>query len=204
MADIYLSMPVACGERDCAAQWHVMHIWHYADGTWSQCDADGNHDPIDAADVPTCEEHDAAWLAYSRHVAATGEDPLREFIVPREATKRERWAFYIGPSIAGPVVVRAKRGGRAFNAEYPPHVTDYLDMLPGTRRLRASAEDLAAVGIAVGAWHETEFGYTAPRPAARVAAELRSAARRHIRRAAAKAARITLALEALEALEAHA
>jgi hypothetical protein len=181
MDDIYFSMPVACGERDCAAQWHVMHIWRYDDGTWSQCDADGNHDPLEAADVPTLEEHDAAWLAYSRHVAATGEDPLRNYMVPRETTRRERWAFYIGPSIAGPVVVRARRGGRAFAGEYPPHVMEYLDMFPGTRRLRASAEDLAVVGIAVGAWHDVELKHKAPRPAARVAAETRAAARRHIR-----------------------
>jgi hypothetical protein len=185
MDDIYMSIPYACGESDCPAQWHIMHVWHYDDGTWSQCDADGNHDPIDESDVPTLAEHDAAWLDYARHVAATGTDPLGNYYVRRTVKRREAWRFAFARSIAGAVLLRARRGGRDVSpCDLPAHVRVYLALADNGRTLAVSVDELKAANVPVnGRWHRATLEHETPRPAARVAAELRRAARRHIRAA---------------------
>lgn len=188
MADILMSLPEACGERDCAVGWHIRHIWVYADGTYSQCDADGNHDDIDADDVPSVEEHAAAWLEYSRHVAATGEDPLCEFYVARTRKRREAWRVQIVNSIVGPIAARFTRGRRDVPRDsLPEHIVGYLNLDSARRRLRdfAAWPDLEAAGVALSrnGWHAFHLDVDTPRRADLVARELKRAARKHIRRA---------------------
>lgn len=189
MADILMSLPEVCGERDCAVGWHIRHIWTYEDGTYSQCDADGNHDDIDAADVPSMAEHKAAWIEYARHVAATGEDPLREYTgVPRTRKRREAWRVQIANSILGPLAARIMRGRREVSRDsLPEHVVGYLNLDAARRRLQdfATWADLEAAGVAMSrnGWHAFKLDVDVPRRADIVARELKLVANEHIRRA---------------------
>jgi hypothetical protein len=71
MEDILMTIPSWCD--DCET-WHQEHIWAYDDGSYSSSDSDGNHDPLDAEDVPSQEEHDSLWREYSQC----------EFFTPKE------------------------------------------------------------------------------------------------------------------------
>ena len=102
---IIMSLPDACHDKDCPHAFHIRHIWMYDDGTFSECDSDGNHDDIDADDVPSLEEYEAAWAEYARHVIATGDDCLGEYMVERTVTQKQRWQFKFSRSILGVVLV---------------------------------------------------------------------------------------------------
>ena len=185
MADIYMSLPEACGESDCPVGWHIRHIWTYADGTWSESDADGNHDSLDKEDVPTVEQHDAAWLDYARYVAAAGSDPLNNYYIRRTVKRREAWRFRLRRSIVGAVLVQAARSRKEVRFyQIPNHVRRYLNLQGTTRTLGDSVDDLTTAGVPLDCrWYRATIEHETPRPAARVAAELRRAARRHIRAA---------------------
>src|SRR4051812_46768534 len=98
--DIICTVPENCGEPDCKAQWHVAHYWIHADGEYTVCDADGNHEPCDG--IPSAEQVRQAWQEYFCYVVETGFDPLHEFFLP--VTKKNRqWQArirnWIGSSI---------------------------------------------------------------------------------------------------------
>lgn len=196
MGDIICTVPQACGEKDCPVGWHLAHYWAYDDGTYSVCDSDGNHEDCDADDVPSIEEHEAAWLDYSRHVAATGCDPLGEFNVPRVAKRKERYTAAFRLSILGAHLIAVRRGGKVVPLrDLPQRVTDYLEVerlngSAGNLRFRGGWDALLAIpevklyrGTARVAFtldHEEQ------RAEAAVEADLRRAARRHLRKKKAK------------------
>ena len=198
MDDIICTMPECYGENDCPVVWHLAHYWRYDDGTFSVCDADGNHDDCDESDVPTSAEHEAAWLDYSRHVAATGCDPLGEFMgVPRTTKRKERYTAAFRPSILGGQLVAVRRGGKVVPlGDLPQRVIDYLDC---ERRPGAAGHlvfrdgwkaliGLECVKLYRGTARVTfTLDHEEPRPEAAVEADLRRAARRHLREKKAKA-----------------
>jgi hypothetical protein len=148
--------------------------------------------------VPTAAEHEAAWLDYSRHVAATGCDPLGEFIgVPRTTKRKERYTAAFRPSILGGQLVAVRRGGKVVPlSDLPQRVIDYLDC---ERRPGAAGHlvfrdgwktliGLECVKLYRGTARVTfTLDHEEPRPEAAIEADLRRAARRHLREEKAKA-----------------
>lgn len=197
MDDIICTMPEACGEKDCPVGWHLAHYWAYGDGTYSVCDSDGNHDGCDESDVPTIEEQEAAWLDYSRHVAATGCDPLREFNVPRTTKRKERYTAAFRLSILGAALVAVRRGGKVVPLrDLPQRVVDYLCVerlngAAGNLRYRGGWDELVGldcVTVYRGTARVTfTLDHEEPRAEAAVEADLRKAARRHLRGKKSKA-----------------
>jgi hypothetical protein len=124
MEDIVCSCPYYCDDCD---KWHITHYWAYDDGTYSECDSDGNHDGCDEEDVPTFEECDDAWCDYSKHVLETGEDELSAFTIYRE--KEVTFVAVLADEADGIIVkeIRSKRHrykpGRA-----PKAAQEYLQM----------------------------------------------------------------------------
>jgi hypothetical protein len=195
---IICTMPECCGEKDCPVGWHLAHYWRYDDGTYSVCDSDGNHDDCDESDIPTDSEYSAAWLDYSRHVADTGCDPLGEFHgIPRATKRKERYTAAFRPSILGGKLVAVRRGGKVMPLrDLPQRVIDYLDCerMPGEAgnlRFRGGWQELTSldcVKLYRGTARVTfTLDHEEPRPAAAVEADLRRAARRHLREKKAKA-----------------
>lgn len=184
MDDIIATQAWACGDKTCAAQWHQRDFWAYGDGTFSVDEyGDGNHDDCDEADLPTPEEVDASWRAYAQHVVKYGEDPLGEYFVRRHRTERQAWAFRFANSIAGPVLLQARRGRRPVPVSaLPPHVRQYLNLHSDGRRLLdfSTWDDVVkAVGnIKPGQWLRQTINHKAPRKTETVARELRALARR--------------------------
>lgn len=190
MGDIICTVPEACDDKDCPAAWHLSHYWVYDDGTYSVCDSDGNHDPCDEDDVPSWEQVEAAWLEYSRHVAATGCDPLGEFMVARTTKRKERYTAAFRKGIAGPVLIKLTRGGKSVPVhEIPGRVAEFLMIKrtnnPNCNTFDGDWETLAACdGVKVyrGVARITfTIEHGEPRGDAAVSADLRRAARRHLR-----------------------
>lgn len=197
MEDIICTMPKACGEKDCPVGWHLAHYWAYDDGTYSVCDSDGNHDGCDAGDVPTAEQEHAAWLDYSRHVAATGCDPLGEFFgVPRTTKRKERYTAAFRKSILGAALVAVRRAGKVVPLrDLPQRVIDYIDAerlngAAGNLRYRGGWDELVGldcVTVYRGTARVTfTLDHEETRAEAAVEADLRRAARRHLRESKAK------------------
>lgn len=197
MDDIICTVPEACGERDCPVGWHLAHYWAYGDGTYSVCDSDGNHDACEQSDVPTGEQQDAAWLDYSRHVAATGCDPLGEFNVPRTTKRKERYTAAFRLSIIGAALVAVRRAGKVVPLrELPQRVADYLEVerlngAAGNLRFRGGWQELIGLNSVKVYRGTARVTFTMeneePRPDAAVEADLRRLARRHLRKKKAKA-----------------
>jgi hypothetical protein len=112
MADIIASIPWHCGESDCPAQWHLEHYWAHDDGTYTSCDADGDHESVEPSELPTPEEERDAWHAYHEHVAQTGDDPIGQFTLPTSVGTKRRWQMRVVASIQGLKVVGVRRRGR--------------------------------------------------------------------------------------------
>jgi len=193
MEDIICTVPWCCGESDCPVGWHLEHYWIYDDGTYSVCDNDGNHDECDESDVPTFEQASAAWRDYSRHVAETGCDPLGEFSgVPRTTKRKERYTAAFRPSILGVQLVSIKRGGKAIPlSEIPQRVIDYLECerRPGAAGSLVFSDGwnallaLDCVKLYRGTARVTfTIEHEEPRSEKVIEAELRRAARRHLRK----------------------
>jgi hypothetical protein len=184
--DIIATVPHACGDKDCSVGWHLEHYWIYSDGTYSVCDADGNHDDCDADDAPSPDEVSRRWLDYSRHVAETGADPLAEFTVKRTVTRKESWRFDFGPSILGTVVNRAKRGRKTVDPRYlPEHVREYLTITKASHSSMESFPTWASFcetfpDYKPGRWFSASIECKTERSAETVTRELRRAARAHI------------------------
>jgi hypothetical protein len=199
MEDIIATVAWACGDNDCSAGWHQSNYWVHDDGTYSvdrYCD--GDSEPVDADEVPTAGEVCESWLEYSRHVAATGCDPLGEFRgIPRTTKRKERYTAAFRPSILGGLLVAVRRGGKVVPLrDLPQRVIDYLDC----ERQPGAAGNLvfrdgwkALIGLeCVKLYRGTArvtftLDHEEPRPEAAVEADLRRAARRHLREKKAKA-----------------
>jgi hypothetical protein len=196
MEDIICTVPEACGESDCPVGWHLAHYWQYDDGTFSVCDSDGNHDDCDESDVPTADEQSAAWLDYSRHVAATGCDPLGEFAsVPRMTKRKERYTASFRKSIIGAALVAVRRAGKVVPLrDLPQRVIEYLDAerlngAAGNLRFRDGWDKLIGLDCVKLYRGTARVTFTLdaeePRPAAAVDSDLRRAARRRLRKSKA-------------------
>ena len=183
MDDIICTVPEACGEKDCPVGWHLTHYWAYDDG-------------CEAGDVPTAEQEHAAWLDYSRYVAATGCDPLGEFNVPRTTKRKERYTAAFRLSILGAALVAVRRGGKVVPLrDLPQRVVDYLCVerlngAAGNLRFTDGWQALLAipeVKMYRGTARVTfTLDHEESRAEAAVEADLRRAARRHLRESKAK------------------
>lgn len=186
MSDIICTQAWTCGDKDCAAQWHVRNFWAYGDGTYSVDEySDGDHEDCDIEDIPSPEEISASWRDYAQHVAETGEDPIGNYYVRRHRTERQAWQFCFGNSIIGPVLLRARRGRRrVLAADLPLHVREYLNLHRDGRRLMdfATWEDFAAglPDVKPGKWVHHKIEHRIARSPKTIARELRTAARKHL------------------------
>jgi hypothetical protein len=202
MEDIICTVPEFCGESDCPVGVHLAHYWCYDDGTYTVCDSDGNHEGCEESDVPSFDQQTAAWAEYYQHVADTGSDPLNEISSVRETLKRrERYTARFRNSILGAVLVQVKRGRSEVNLrQLPERVAEYLCVkrtnamspwvfsegrfadllkLDGVKAPRRLKSQMPTASVRFIVEHEV------PRNAHTVAAELRRAARRLIRKHAA-------------------
>ena len=178
MEDILFSIPSYCD--DCET-WHQEHIWMYDDGTYTSCDSDGDHEPLEAEDVPSQEEHDRLWCEYSQWVAEHGEDPLGNFYVHHSIKVKERWQFKVTKTLVGPRLTGAARARRAYlPTDLPEHVKSFLN-LDSSGKLGDfnTWEELHDVlpDIKPGKWFVAHLEYDKPRSPALIARELRKAAR---------------------------
>jgi hypothetical protein len=181
MDNILFSIPSWCD--DCET-WHQEHIWAYDDGSYSSSDSDGNHDPLDAEDVPSQEEHDRLWHEYSQWVLDRGEDPLGNFNVRHVTEVNERWQFKLTKTLVGPRLIDARRAGRTYaQADLPEHVKSFLN-LDSSGKLGdfATWDELIAVlpDIKAGKWFTAHIEYDKPRSSAVIARDLRKVARRSL------------------------
>lgn len=198
MADIIATVAWNCGEHDCPVGWHKSSYWLDDDGTYSvDSYSDGDHEDVDADDLPTAEQERAAWLDYSRDVAATGCDPLGEFNVPRTTKRKERYTAAFRKSILGAALVAVRRSNKVVPLrDLPQRVIDYIDAerlngAAGNLRYRGGWDELVGLDCVTVYRGTARVTFTLeseePRPEAAVEADLRRAARRHLREKKAKA-----------------
>jgi hypothetical protein len=181
MEDILMTIPSYCD--DCET-WHQEHIWAYDDGTYTSCDSDGDHEPIEAEDVPSCEEHDRLWREYAQWVVEQGEDPLGNFYVRYSTKVKERWQFKLTKTLVGPRLIGVRRAGRAYTPdELPEHARSFLNLdASGKLGDFATWAELTEVlpEVKPGKWFVAHIEYDKPRPEAVTARELRKIARHNI------------------------
>ena len=183
-ADITMTLPYYCD--DCET-WHKQFVWCHDDplNPYTICDEDGDHEACDEADLPTIEEHDKAWLEYARWVVEHGQDPLDNYYVKPSRAVRERWQIRVNDSVAGPILLAARRDKRTYRtaAELPVRMREYLNL----KRMRLAdfatwAElESAQPGIKPGKWWTILLDTHAMRSEFSLARELRKAARSHLR-----------------------
>jgi hypothetical protein len=178
MEDIIMQIPNWCD--DCET-WHQEFIWAYDDGSYSVCDSDGDHEPLEEADLPSQEEHDRLWREYRQWVLDRGEDPLGEFYVRHSTKVKERWQFKFTKTLLGPRLTDARRAGRTYpQAELPEHVRSFLALDAGGKLGDfATWEELTEVlpAVKAGKWMTAQVEYDRPRSEAIIARELRKIAR---------------------------
>ena len=184
MEDIIMQVPSYCD--DCET-WHQEFVWVYDDGTYTICDTDGNHEPLDASEVPTGEENDKAWHDYRAWVLETGQDPLGEFMVKHSIKTKERWQFRITKTLVGPRLIDARRGKQRYPLyvdRLPEHVKSFLNLdASGKLGDFATWDELIAVlpDIKAGRWFVAHIEHDAPRQETVIARDLRKAARRALK-----------------------
>lgn len=180
MEDIIMHIPSYCD--DCET-WHQEFIWAYDDGTYSICDSDGDHEPLDAEEVPSQEEHNRLWQQYSHWVVEHGEDPLGNFMVRHVAKVKERWQFKLIKTLVGPRLIEARRSGHAYaQADLPEHVRSFLNLDSSGKLCDFSTwDELIEVlpDIKPSRWFISHIEYDKPRPETVISSELRKAALRH-------------------------
>lgn len=133
MTDIIQSTPWACGERNCPVGWHLANYWIDTDNGGYTVDryGDGDHENIEAEDIPTAEEDTKAWSEYAQHVIEAGEDPLSEYTVSYYTLVIEHWRLEIHKSLSRPTIAIASRNNRRVALEeLPQHVRDYMTVAP--------------------------------------------------------------------------
>jgi hypothetical protein len=131
--DIISTIPYFCDDCD---TWHLSHYWYYPDdGTYSECDSDGNHEDCDESDVPTAEQELQAWRDYYRYVAREGKDPVGQFSLPSSGKVSRRWQArvrnWIGAKTQGLKVSGVRRRGKGpwiDPKEAPSEVAEYISL----------------------------------------------------------------------------
>jgi|14BtaG_2_1085337.scaffolds.fasta_scaffold24439_1 hypothetical protein len=102
--DIVESAPVRSSRTE--SKYYNLHLWAYADGTYTIGDDEGNHEDADEEDVEKFlrllpQRH----KAYDAYVAETGEDPCELYFVARKREVAQRVELhlqnYIGASEFG-------------------------------------------------------------------------------------------------------
>ena len=188
-----------CDETWCG-QW-VGTCFDVCDGKacvfdWS-CDSDGDwnyeyrcplREYTDKSWQKDYEGAQATMQRYYQDVVETGEDPLNEFYIKRSVKRRERWTFQFANSILGMLLVKARRNGSVFAPkDLPKHVREYAGV---TRVVRRGP----AAGCARVHWTKGDVVLSrngrrtetiereVPRDPARVARDLKAAARRNLAR----------------------
>lgn len=126
MTDIVATVPWLDDDQG----WRLTHYWLDGEG-YTECDEDGNHEPIDSA--PDAGEVDKAWQAYAVDCLRTGADPLSEYFVSTTIKTDHVWQASFVPSILGPVAAVRRRGRGAWIYDLsraPQEVRDYLSVTP--------------------------------------------------------------------------
>lgn len=134
MTSIIQSIPWTCEERNCPAGWHLANYWIDTTNGGYTVDryGDGDHEDIEAEDIPTAEETTEAWSEYAQYVAKMGEDPLGEYTVSYYIPVIEHWRLEIHKSLSGPIVALASRNNRRVALqELPQRVRDYMHVTSG-------------------------------------------------------------------------
>lgn len=136
--DIVATVPYPCDDTECPYQWHLIHYCLHKDGSYTQCNEDGDHTPWDEANVPDPTKQTELWNVYFDFVRETGTDPLREFKLPNRKTTWHRWQARIRQRLGGLMVTGVRRRGRgpwlplrqasAPVLEYLKPVKDYADL----------------------------------------------------------------------------
>ncbi len=132
-------IPWRCDDKDCAAGWHKGTYWIQSftfdegerpDKYTYDAYSDGDHEPVDFADVPSCTEVERLWSEYHEDCAATGRDPLREYLVPRYHKRTATWQVLFQVSVVGVVVklLRRGKGKPTCPCEAPKEVREYLEL----------------------------------------------------------------------------
>lgn len=188
--DIIITIPWECGDRDCPVQWHLANYWIDDDSeTGYSVDnyADGDHDLCEESDLPKCEEINKAWQEYYAYVAKTGCDPVGDFMIKRSIKKKERWEFRFSDSILGYVVQQARHAGKLVNPEQlPEHVRRYLNVPDKGRAVLGDFESdkpaFQQLFPKFWKWNVQYIEHEIPRDKALVERELKTAARKAMRR----------------------
>lgn len=86
MEDIIYSIP---WEDD---GWFLASYWQYEDGTYSVDNyTDGDHETIEAEELPTPEEIDEAWGNYYLFCLETGTEPLNDSSIQKEEKRKQKY-----------------------------------------------------------------------------------------------------------------
>jgi hypothetical protein len=121
MSYIVIQTPWSCGYNDCLAGWHRATYWDaHPEGYTVDNYSDGDREGCAEGDLPSHDEASAAWEGYRQHVAATGEDPLCEYIVSYAYKRKARFVAEFRNGIGGAVLCRWKRGRGAWSFGAPP------------------------------------------------------------------------------------
>lgn len=124
-----IEIPWHCGERDCPVGWHLATYWLGEGGEFT-CDdySDGDGEDLDSeSELPTHEQHDAAWTRYYRDVLATGTDPLQQLMVTYSYERQQRWQIRLGNSIRGVVLLGCRRNSRGpWHCNPPAALADWM------------------------------------------------------------------------------
>lgn len=145
--DIASTVPWRCDDKDCAERWHKGTYWIELEpftlalggsvperkppGYTYDAYSDGDHESVDFKDVPDYEEVERLWAEYHADCAATGKDPLGEYVVPRYFERTAAWQVLFQVSVVG-VVVKLLRKGSGKDicpCEAPKEVREYLDLV---------------------------------------------------------------------------
>lgn len=181
MEDIIMTLPSYSDDCD---SWTQNFIWGYDDGTYTICDECGDHEPLEASDVPSDEEFSRLWREYSQWVLDTGRDPLGEFNVRHTRKVKERWFLRIGKTLVGPRLLAARRGKTIYQpGEIPEHLRSFLNLTADFRLGDFKFwEDLIKLEPTIKPWKwwACQLEQDQPRPDAAIARELRKAAREHL------------------------
>ena len=137
--DIIATVAWSCGERGCTSPggWHMSNYWlddEVETGYTEDRYADGDHEYIEEKDLPTPEDVTRSWTEYAEWVAENGQDPLGNYMVPKDVTTQTRhYTVTLRDSLLGVFVWRLRRNGRTLpldHIEQTPEVRDWL----GARR----------------------------------------------------------------------
>jgi len=190
LCEIYFEQPWNCGGEDnctAAGHWHKRTYW-VGNGEYT-CDeySDGDHDVVEADEMPTLAEVEASWCEYAEWVVDNAQDPLGNYYVRRSVKTEELWYFRFSHGINGPVLHAARRRDKQVSfGKLPDHVRQYLNLTPRGRLddfLDWESFEKAVPGVKPLRWFPVKIEWDKPRTPTIIRFELRRAARRHLRQA---------------------